>query len=238
MYKGRPYLGAVIGNEEYVNSYVKHKVSKWSNSLEKLATIAVTQPHAAYAAFTHGLSEQWTYISRTINRIGSLLQHLESIIRSKVIPTLTGQPPYCNDLRDVLALPARLGRIALTNPTRAADAEFSASNEVTNPLKNAIIQQSTLYTANVSENQVKARNEVHKKNRKTSKQTAENLKQSLSPPLERSMGLAKEKRASTWLTSLPTQEFLHKGAFQDALSLHYNWQPQRVCLSLWQKPLN
>ena len=34
-----------------------------------------------------------------------------------------------------------------------------------------------------------------------------------------------------WLTSLPIQEFgfaLHKGAFQDALTLRYNWQPLRA----------
>ena len=43
-------------------------------------------------------------------------------------------------IHDDLALPARLGGIALTNPTLAADVEFSASTEVTNPLKNAIIQ--------------------------------------------------------------------------------------------------
>ena len=42
------------------------------------------------------------------------------------------------------------------------------------------------------------------------------------------MELAQEKGASSWLTSLPIEEFgfaLHKGAFHDALALRYNWQP-------------
>ena len=42
------------------------------------------------------------------------------------------------------------------------------------------------------------------------------------------MDLAQEKGASSWLTSLPIEEFgfaLHKGAFHDALALRYNWQP-------------
>ena len=45
------------------------------------------------------------------------------------------------------------------------------------------------------------------------------------------MVLAQEKGASSWLTTLPIEEFgfaLHKGAFQDALALRYNWQPQRA----------
>ena len=45
------------------------------------------------------------------------------------------------------------------------------------------------------------------------------------------MDLAQEKGASTWLTSLPIQEFrfnLHKGEFLYALALRYNWHPSRV----------
>ena len=42
------------------------------------------------------------------------------------------------------------------------------------------------------------------------------------------MDLAQEKGASSWLTSLPLEEFgltLHKGAFRDAIALRYGWQP-------------
>ena len=42
------------------------------------------------------------------------------------------------------------------------------------------------------------------------------------------MTLAQEKGASSWLTTLPINEFgfaLHKGAFRDALALRYGWLP-------------
>ena len=45
------------------------------------------------------------------------------------------------------------------------------------------------------------------------------------------MDLAQERGASSWLTSLPIEEFgfaLHNGAFQDALALHYNWLLLRI----------
>lgn len=38
----------------------------------------------------------------------------------------------------------------------------------------------------------------------------------------------KKKGDSSWLTSLPLKEFgftLHKGAYRDAIALHYGWQP-------------
>ena len=44
--------------------------------------------------------------------------------------------------------------------------------------------------------------------------------------LQRSLELAQEKGASTWLTLLPIEErgfALHKAAFKDALSLRYGW---------------
>ena len=46
--------------------------------------------------------------------------------------------------------------------------------------------------------------------------------------LQRSMSLAAEKGASTWLSTLPIEEHgfaLHKGGFRDALCLRYGWQP-------------
>ena len=92
-FEGRPYLGTAIGTEEFVISYVKNRVAKWIKELDSLATIALSQPHAAHAAFTHGLSSMWSYLTHTIHGIGRLLQTLETIIRSKLIPALTGQPP-------------------------------------------------------------------------------------------------------------------------------------------------
>ena len=45
------------------------------------------------------------------------------------------------------------------------------------------------------------------------------------------MNLAQGKGASSWLTSLPIEEFgfsLHKGAFRDTLALRYGWSPLNV----------
>ena len=48
------------------------------------------------------------------------------------------------------------------------------------------------------------------------------------------MTLAQEKGASSWLTSLPIEEYSfaqHKGVFHDDLALRYNWQPIRAPLA-------
>ncbi len=68
-----------------------------------------------------------------------LLEPLESTIRMKLLPTLTGQPPPSDEMRDLLALPPRLGGRAISNHTAVAEAEFSASTKVAGPLKNTIL---------------------------------------------------------------------------------------------------
>ena len=147
---------------------------------------------------------------------------IETIIRVKLIPAHTGQPPPNDAVRDLLALPARLGGIAITNPTSVADMEFTASTKITEPLKHAILQQSFVYLDEVIAEQLNAKSEVRKLKQEQSMQAADSLKQSLSVSFQRSIDLAQERGASSWLTSLSIQEFgfaLHKGTFQDALAL-------------------
>ena len=61
-------------------------------------------------------------LPHTMPGIGPNLLPLESIIRTKLTPALTGRPPP-NDLDRDLALPARLGDVALVNPTQATDTD-------------------------------------------------------------------------------------------------------------------
>ena len=59
---------------------------------------------------------------------GPSLLPLEMIIRTKLTPALTGRPPPSEMEHDLLALPARPGGIALTNPTQATDIEFHSDH--------------------------------------------------------------------------------------------------------------
>ena len=76
-------LGAALGSRTFVETYVTGKVQEWVREVEQFAAIARSQPHAAYAAMTHGLSSKWTYLSRTIPNISDLFQPLENVIRYK-----------------------------------------------------------------------------------------------------------------------------------------------------------
>ena len=229
--EGRPYLGTAIGTKEYCDQFVEERVTKWCNELERLVHIAETEPHAAYAAFTHDLTSKWNYLSCTTPNISDHLAPLETIIRTKFIPTLTGRSPPNDAERDLLALPVRLGGIGVIDPSKHSSEEFSASLKITTPLKTLIRGKDPMYPFETWEEQYKAKDEVHKSRRKKQSDTANQMKPSLPSTLQRSMMLAQEKGASSWMTTLPVAEFgftLHKGAFRDALCLRYGWQPSRI----------
>ena len=52
-WEGRRYLGGALGSHEFEYTHVQGKVSEWQEEVKRQAKIALTQLHAAYAAFTH-----------------------------------------------------------------------------------------------------------------------------------------------------------------------------------------
>ena len=76
-----------------------------------------------------------------------------------------------------------------------------------------------------------AKQSVRHQRSQESMSAAAHIKYALSDSLRHAVELAQEKGASSWLTSLPLDEFsfsLSKGAFRDALALRYGWQPSNI----------
>ena len=82
--EGERYLGGAVGKSSFVRQNVKRKVEGWVNEVKKLSKIAETQPHAAYAAYTHGLSSKWNYLLRITdceeNQLNDIVESLEKAI--------------------------------------------------------------------------------------------------------------------------------------------------------------
>ena len=183
------HLGASLGTTSFTELYVKNKVEKWCKELLHLSSIAETHPQAAYAGFTHGLVNKWSYLTRAIENIGPLLQPLEDVIRSKFIPALSGMPAPSEEVRDLLALPCRLGGLGILNPTRTASHEFQASMEITTPIVSSILSHESRYTYETLSDQLSAVAEIKKRKHARQSSSASELKSKLPPDL-RSLQLA------------------------------------------------
>ena len=228
--EGRPYLGAPLGTDDYVKNFVCSKVNEWSGLLSSLSEIATCQPHAAYAALTHGLASKWLFLCRTTPNIHHLLDPLETIIRTKLLPSFTDRAPPNECLRSLFALPVRLGGLGVSLPTNLSS-EFEYSLKICTPLIKQIMEQNNSYSYEVLTDQMSARSTTHRDRRAKAIEHAATVRDQLPTNMQYAMDLAQEKGASSWLTALPIEEHkftLHKGAFRDALALRYGWQPTRL----------
>jgi hypothetical protein len=141
-----------------------------------------------------------------------LLQPLESaiqspFIQSPFIPAITDQPLPGKQVREILALPVRLGGLGLGNPISMAKKQHTASQQISAPLVDRIVhQQHHLGDCNAVQQSTKARFRSRKRTRQ--KEEAKNLQNQLPSTLQRSMELSQEKGASAWLTSLPIEDCL------------------------------
>ena len=129
--EGKRHLGAAIGSHSFTKEYVGRKVHEWTEEVKCLAHVAISQPHAAYAAFIHELAGgRWTYLLRTIPDIQDLLLPLKTAIQEHFVSTLTGHPPCSMLVRDLLALPLRHGGLSIVNPTTISSPSYKASELV------------------------------------------------------------------------------------------------------------
>eukprot|EP00731_Ephydatia_muelleri_P006528 Em0003g776a len=204
--EGKPHLGAALGTFTFVQHYVKRKVEGWAQELNQLASIAANNPHAAYAAFTHGLSSRWIFLARAIPNIRHLMQPLEDIIRSKLIPNLTGRSAPFDTERELYSLPARLGGMGLINPSTLSQSEFHSSSLISQPLVSNILSHNYDYNEETLTEQQKSIKEVVKMKLNRNNTAATQLRAMLPSNLQLAMDLCQEKGASSWRTVLPIEE--------------------------------
>ena len=225
--EGKIYLGGAFGTDEFQSSSLTEKVLKWAREVDRLAEIANAQPHAAFAAFTHGLIGRWIYGIRVSTVCADeALKPLEEAISQRLIPALTGQSPPAANMRSLLALPARLGGLGLVNPQEMRQDQQESSRIQCQPLTALILEQEgdAVQTQHIQQLAKKRRRqELRNKQGKL----AETVIASMSQGQQKCAKAAQEKGASAWLAAVPVKQLgfaLHKSAFRDAICLRYGWQ--------------
>ena len=136
-------------------------------------------------------------------------------------------------MRDLFALPVRLGGLNIPNPSTISSKEYDTSMQVTAALVlvEVICQQSRHLDYSIVAQQICSKSVVRKEKREAQSTEARRLCPLLSQEHQKLLEKASEKGSSSWLVAFPMECHgfsLHKGAFRDALSLRYGWQPQNL----------
>jgi len=224
--EGTRHLGAAVGNTDFKNSYGKHKVDNWILAVKKLADIATTQPHAAFAAFTQSLQGQWTFLSRAMPDVSHLFQPLEDSIRYSFIRSLLKREVNDRE-RDMISLPARMGGLGIYKPVEECLISNTNSAYISAPLVRLIQRQEFEFDPRELAAEMKAlRADVDKESDERFKTKLGFILAEAPAELKQAVRAASEKGASSWVTASPSYDHgtvLHKGEFVDACYIRYGW---------------
>ena len=124
-------------------------------------------------------------------------------------------------------MPVRYGGIGIPDPTTTADIEFNISSTVTRSLVNIIVAQEKDYS-NYNKEEVFesiARMKLFKED--GLRIELDEILSIADPKMKRSLTLAQEKGAGSWLSVSPIKSLgyiLNKQEFRDSICLRYNWK--------------
>ena len=196
---GWPYLGAPIGSQDFVTDFTQNHVSQWVQGLSQLSSIAVTQPHAAYAVLVHGFSSKRNYYLQTNPNINDQLPPLELAIRQKFLSTMIPHPP--SDLeRELFSLPVSLG---ICDPHQVSGEHYSFSCELSHPLVDLILQQYVTLPHDVIDSQCVILKQLSQAKHQSQVDTVQLVLARSPHNLRLALECCQEKGASSWLSAIP-----------------------------------
>ena len=141
--KGKKYLGCPLGNTEFNKSFCEDLASKFTKMTETLCEIAKAYPKEAYAGYTFGLSNKWTYFCRSVSEMRDAIIPLDEVVYNRLLPTVIGTP-ISSELRNLVALPSRLGGLGIPLFAESSAEDHRVSQKVTKDLVHLIKCQSRL----------------------------------------------------------------------------------------------
>ena len=221
------YWGSPLGASSFKKTYFQLKVDKLKEKFQSLVEIAATQPQVIYAALIISINNKWSYLVRTTETIGHLLQPIEDVLRHDLIPAITGR----QEERRMFALPTRLGGLGIEILPEVADQLYSNSRKVTEPLKNSICGREKMDESHTDAELSRLSREVKNDNKEMHRRRAEGVYKEVTANGRKALSSAEQKGSFSLLSTLPVEEngfALHKGAFRDAIALRYRWQPTEM----------
>ena len=151
---GQRHLGAAIGTSNFHTQYAAEKVTKWCNELHPLAELAKTQPHAAYSAFTHSISSQYTYFTRMIPGMCEFIKPVDDVMRLELLPALLNSIVLQVD-RQLYSPPICHGGLGIPILIEITESQFEVSQAITLPLVTIMITEGNTLPNKTEVNEIK-----------------------------------------------------------------------------------
>ena len=187
---------------------------EWKSSISTLSEIVKSQSHAAFSALTHA----WAVEQMDIPQTGPAA-HLPSTTspwqRAENRPTSSTYKSSSTERRRMCPLwsTCKIWWFGYTPTVTPCREGIFCSQLITAPLRDHILnQEEEYYDHDILDERMQRRAQVSSDNKHRCQGEADAIHQQLPEKLQKAMILAKQKGASSWLTTLPLT-----GSFQDVL---------------------
>ena len=187
-----------------------------------------------YCAFTRSLSCEWSYIHRVSKSHEAEYAPLHNIIRQQFTPAGLGREVLERE-HQLLALPAKFGGLAITDPTETAPGAHAVSKDATRTLARSICSCQPVvvndHSRRISRHCKLATSQASRIRDEQAGTLSKELLQDLPKTDRRTLSRIVEGHASGWLTVLPLrQESYDMSAtqFRDQLAIRYGRQPNSL----------
>ena len=221
------FLGVCIANQKGIEEYVMDKVDDWVSTVSRLAEVAKSYPQSAHSAFTHSVSSQWTYLQRVMDGDGEEYAPLQTTIHQLFTPSLLGRE-VLGDEHTLFSLPAKLGGLAICNPTSTGSSAYTTSRAATEVLQTAIKTGDAVCMADHEQHCSSVLRDARAHRTQREKALLSSLLAEMPHDKRRTLKRITDGEASGWLTVLPlaSEGFDLSGTqFRDQLALRYIHTP-------------
>ena len=220
---GSRFLGGFVGSRKEQESFLLKKVEGWENCVQRLSSIAKSQPQAAYAALSKSLQFRWFFLARVTPGCESILTRINESVNRVFWPALFGSPVSIGECA-LFGLPTRRGGMGIRDPVGAAMTWFRASLGGAQELIKAIRGEKGFSVEDHAVCLSGSRMECRISLEDLDKQQFEMAFGTLNTNAQRAVMRAVEGKTSNWLNVLPFSEYhfdLSPVEFRDAISLRY-----------------
>ena len=101
--------------------------------------ITKVQPQSAYYANIHAFKSKYNFYDSTIPTMQNHMKRIEDVLRNHFIPVIISESSISENLRQLIALPIRLGGMAVTTPHFNTETEYNASRLLTKDIVDHVI---------------------------------------------------------------------------------------------------
>ena len=222
--EGKRHLGAVVGSQQFKETYVNNLIDEWVEELKNLQKVALIEPHLAYSAYIFGFQHKYTYFLRTIPDISNQLKRLDTAIDDQFLKPILNNYEFTYAERQWYSLPARKGGLGIIVPSEVSDFYYQNSKGVTAQLVHKIVHQKQPNVDFVENNQRHTKALIYQMKQQREDDKLTYVKSTLNPQRTKILEAITEKGASSWLTAMPVQDHgfhLSKQEFWDSIKIRY-----------------